>query len=308
MQTTLPKPYLIAIDWGTSSFRARTISYEGKIIDCISTNDGILNAAPHFEKVLFKHITHLQGYSDTLPIVMSGMIGSKNGWHEIPYITLPCDASTLAANILSIPNSHNANIILIPGVYKIGDDADVIRGEETEIVGAINALNLTDASMIITGTHSKVATIKNGKLVDFKTFLTGEMFYALRQSTILGAFKGEVDSYSIWFKKGVEKGFHSKHSGELLNHIFLARTNVLCGDLPPECSLSFLSGILIGSEIGASDYKHDIIWIMGNGKLPQAYSNALQHLGFTVKIVPENTVIQGTLAIFKHDQELSYEK
>ncbi|MBE2898495.1 2-dehydro-3-deoxygalactonokinase [Pasteurellaceae bacterium 20609_3] len=290
--------HLIAVDWGTSSFRARIIGAQGDIIDSVSTDEGILKASPNFETVLFTHLSQLQGYSAELPIVMSGMIGSKNGWLEIPYTSLPCDANTLAKNMLEVPNSQNAKILLIPGVNKTGKSPDVIRGEETEIIGAISALSLTNASMIITGTHSKVASIRNKKMVDFKSFLTGEMFHALCQSTILGAFKGSVDSQSIWFRQGAEQGFDSRHGGQLLNHIFLSRTKVLCGDMPQEYAMSFLSGILIGAEIGASSYQDETVWIMGNGKLPQAYASALEHLGFNFKMVPDNTVIQGTLAIF----------
>lgn len=304
----IDKPYLIAVDWGTSSFRARLVSRRGEILDSISNNEGILNARPHFETVLFKYITRLNGYTKALPVVLSGMIGSKNGWYEADYLPLPLDQSRLAEKIIKIPDQENGQILLIPGGHKTGEFSDVMRGEETEIIGAIALLQLSNASIIVTGTHSKVVSIQAGKLVDFTTFLTGEMFAALCQASILGAFSGEVACESIWFRKGVDIGFNTKHAGDLLNRIFLARSNVLCAELPDKYSRTFLSGILIGAEIGASAYLNDNVFVMGNGKLPRAYMSALQHLGYLAQLVPDNTVVFGTLAIFEKYKELQNEK
>ncbi|WP_052122063.1 2-dehydro-3-deoxygalactonokinase [Gallibacterium anatis] len=292
------KPYLIVVDWGTSSFRARCIDKQGNIIDMISTNEGILKSHPNFEETLFNNIIKLKYYSSSIPIILSGMIGSKNGWKEISYINLPCSIDNLSNKIIRLDNKNNAKILLIPGVCKIDKYPDVIRGEETEVLGAISSLNLKNASIIITGTHSKLIKIEDKKIVNFRTFLTGEMFYALSKASILGAFKNEVDHKSIWFKKGVDIGFNTKHGGDLLNAIFLARSNILCGDLPEKYSLSYLSGVLIGAEIGASNYEQNHIWIMGNGNLPLVYSSALQHLNYSTDIIDENCIIKGYLSIY----------
>ncbi|MFV0447822.1 MAG: 2-dehydro-3-deoxygalactonokinase [Vibrio sp.] len=121
--------------------------------------------------------------------------------------------------------------------------------------------------MIIPGTHSKVVSIEDGFVVDFKTFLTGEMFYALCESTILGTFGKNVDPNSEWFYQGVIRGAKSKHSGDLLSLLFCARSRVLVDNMPEDQSASFISGLLLGSEIGASQYKTQDIWVMGNGNL-----------------------------------------
>lgn len=296
------KPYIVAVDWGTSSFRARLVDKEGRVISDISTNEGILKSKGQFELVLQKSLQSLSHYHIGIPIVMSGMIGSKNGWFEAKYTDLPCSIHTLATNISIIPSSLG-EILLIPGVCKQGKDADVIRGEETEVMGAIRLLGLENANLIIPGTHSKVVSIQNGIFNDFKTFLTGEMFFALCESTILGAFGRDVDCQSEAFTIGVKQGFDSTHSGELLHHVFLARSRVLLSDLDEKDSASFLSGVLIGAEIGASAYQQNDIWIMGNGKLPLAYQTALQSLNFNAQIVPDNTVVLGSLAIFDSYKE-----
>lgn len=288
---------IIAVDWGTSSFRARHLSDTGKIVDSISNKQGITQIKEGFEKILKQNICNLKGYNLSLPIVMSGMIGSKNGWHETIYTELPCDKYSLASNILKI-DSDIGKLYFIPGVAKHDDYPDVLRGEETEIVGAVNLLNIKQATMIIPGTHSKVAYVENGQLVNFKTFLTGEMFAALCKSSILGSFGTDIDISSIWFCKGVEQGYKTKHAGDLLSIIFLARSKVLIGTLPPEKSISYLSGMLIGAEIGASSYISHNIWIMGNGLLPKAYQTALRYLKFEVQLVPKDAIIQGYLSIF----------
>lgn len=295
-------PYIVAVDWGTSSFRARLVDKFGQVISETSTDEGILKSKGRFEQVLQKNVIQLSHYHEGIPIVMSGMIGSKNGWFEAKYTDLPCTVDSLVQDMSVIPSTLG-DILLIPGVCKRGEHADVIRGEETEVMGAIQLLGLQDANMIIPGTHSKVVTIQNGIFNDFKTFLTGEMFFALCESTILGAFGIDVDSQSEAFKMGVKRGFDSHHSGELLHHIFLARSRVLLNDLDEKASASFLSGVLIGSEIGASVYQQNDIWIMGNGKLPLAYQTALQSLNFNAQIVPNNTVVLGSLAIFEAYKE-----
>lgn len=291
-------PYIVALDWGTSSFRARLVAASGEVIQTISNNEGILASNGQFDEVLERNLNQLNGYEQGMPVVMSGMIGSRNGWYEAAYTQLPCDAKSLSKGleVVSLNTSHN--IYIIPGLMKSGEVSDVIRGEETEIIGAIEHLNLTSASMIIPGTHSKVVDIEQGKIVDFKTYLTGELFHAICKSTILGSFGNEVNTSSPWFKQGVIKGLNTQHGGELLNLLFTARSRVLVSDMPASESATFISGLLIGSEIGASDYRRGTVWIMGNGKLPQAYQSALNVAGITCNIVPENIVVAGTLSIF----------
>ncbi|MDA3979397.1 2-dehydro-3-deoxygalactonokinase [Gallibacterium sp. AGMB14963] len=291
---------VISIDWGTSSFRARELKSNGDILKIISTDEGILKSKDNFEKVLEKN---LSTFTKNIPIIMSGMIGSKQGWFETKYLPLPCDSEVLARNISKV-SSCLGDIFIIPGLYKADTKFDVMRGEETEIIGAIHRLNIRNASIVVTGTHSKVVTIKNGLIVDFNSYLTGEMFAALCKSSILGAFGNRVDIESEWFKLGVEVGYKSSNGGGLLNAIFQARSRVLVSDLPESYSASFLSGVLIGAEIGASTYL-DEIWIMGNGNLPMAYEKAFTYLNFKVSLVPDNTVIWGSLEVFNKYKEIN---
>ncbi|MDG6896091.1 2-dehydro-3-deoxygalactonokinase [Volucribacter amazonae] len=292
---------IITVDWGTSSFRANLVTSEGKVIETIANNQGITQINQSFKQVLQQNLGQLTGYQANIPIIMSGMIGSKNGWYEVPYVSLPCNSQTLAQGIVKL-NEPEIEIYIIAGVAKTGKDTDVLRGEETEIIGAITSLNLIDTTMIIPGTHSKVVKIEQGLLTDFKTFLTGEMFSALCQATILGSFGSKVSETSPWFYQGVELAYQTQHAGDLLNIIFQARSQVLIAKLPPQEAASFLSGMLIGAEIGASNYAYPDIWILGNGKLPQLYQQALAHLNYRSQIVPNNAASLGALTIFNQYQ------
>ncbi|MFV0447821.1 MAG: 2-dehydro-3-deoxygalactonokinase [Vibrio sp.] len=135
-------PYIVAVDWGTSSFRARAVAESGKVLATVSTNEGIRNVGGEFKAVLAKHLSQLEGYSQGMPIVMSGMIGSRNGWREAPYTQLPCSSNSLASKMLPLEIEGIDNLFVVPGVFKTGEQSDVIRGEETEIVGARDSLML----------------------------------------------------------------------------------------------------------------------------------------------------------------------
>ncbi|WP_082733699.1 2-dehydro-3-deoxygalactonokinase [Polycladidibacter hongkongensis] len=295
----MTKAALIAVDWGTSSFRARTIDADLNVIDLISTDEGILKAKGQFEQVFASNLRRLDGFQEDLPIVMSGMIGSRNGWVEVPYMSLPAHLSDLSGQTGKITLAGFGPITLVPGVMARGQAADVMRGEETELFGAIQMLDLKEGRLIIPGSHSKHVVIKEGAIFQFNTFLTGELFHALTNATILGAFGKEVCPRCPWFDQGVIAGAQEGDAGALLGRLFSARARVLVDGMPEKHAACYLSGMLIGAELCATHQQSHKLWILGNGKLPHIYQQAATLLDINAQIVPEGAAVAGAVQIAK---------
>ena len=293
------KAKLIAIDWGTSSFRARTVTAECEVIDTIFSDEGILKAKDRFEEVFRSHIPNLKGFEQGLPIILSGMIGSRNGWREAPYATMPTRPDALSKAMTKLELEGFGDVWFIPGIMAEGEKADVMRGEETEIFGALEMLGIKDATMIIPGTHSKHVDIRGGAIESYRTYLTGEMFHALTTATILGAFGKTVCDGCEWFEEGVRIGAKDGSSGALLNRVFTARARVLVDGLPEDHAACYLSGMLIGAELKEAMGQEGDIWILGNGKLPEIYLHALKVLGGDAQIVPMGGVVHGAMQVAK---------
>lgn len=288
---------LVAVDWGTSSFRARTVRADRSVIDTISTDEGILKAKGRFEEVFRTHIPALKGYRAGLPVILSGMIGSRNGWVEVPYATMPTKPDALSKAMTKIEVEGIGDVWFIPGIMAEGDKADVMRGEETEIFGALEMLGIANATMIIPGTHSKHVDIRDGAIQSYRTYITGEMFHALTTATILGAFGKDVCEDCEWFAEGVRIGARDGNSGALLNRLFTARARVLVDGLPENHAACYLSGMLIGAELKEAMGQDGDIWILGNGRLPEIYLKALKVLGGDAKIVPMGGVVHGAMQV-----------
>ena len=290
---------LVAVDWGTSSFRACTLSNQMEILDKISTEQGILQCDGKFEEILRDNLKGLKGLHTELPVVLSGMITSRNGWVEVPYTTLPTTAADLSSAAKQVTLPDLGPLWFIPGIKAEGAEADVMRGEETEILGAISHFNLRDATMIIPGTHSKHTIIRDGAIQSFRTYLTGEMFSTLTKSTILGTFGSKAcEAGCSWFEEGIRIGARQGGAGALLNRVFSARSRVLVDGMPQEHAACYLSGLLIGAELSeAIVTSQDTLWILGNGRLPELYQRGFSVLGAPSKIVPHGSAVFGAAQV-----------
>ncbi|QUS58626.1 2-dehydro-3-deoxygalactonokinase (plasmid) [Pseudovibrio brasiliensis] len=270
-----------------------------KILDKISTEQGILQCDGKFEEVLRDNLNGLKGFHRGLPVVLSGMITSRNGWVEVPYATLPASAADLSCATKQVTLPNLGPLWFIPGIKAEGAQADVMRGEETEILGAISHFNLRDATIIIPGSHSKHTIIRDGAIRSFRTYLTGEMFSALTKSTILGAFGSKTcETGCSWFEEGIRIGARQGGAGALLNRVFSARSRVLVDGMPEEHAACCLSGLLIGAELSeAIATSQDTLWILGNGRLPELYQRGFSVLGATSKIVPHGSAAFGAAQV-----------
>ncbi|WP_198670173.1 2-dehydro-3-deoxygalactonokinase [Dyella sp. C9] len=270
---------LIALDWGTSQLRAYRLDASGGVREQRSRPWGVR----HLPDGSFDGA--LAGITDgwpQLPRVACGMVGSRNGWMEAPYVEVPAGAIHLAAGVQRLRAADGLDVHIVPGLRQ-GHGPDVMRGEETQIIGAL-ALHpeLGERSnWILPGTHSKWARVVNGVVVDFCTLMTGELFGLLWRHSILGtgAHAGNMDAQA--FDRGVLAARDSGEQGAL-SRLFSARALMLEGRLEAAGVADYLSGLLIGEEfrssLSARRFPADTPFqLIGDVPLCERYRRAARH-------------------------------
>jgi 2-dehydro-3-deoxygalactonokinase len=272
---------LIGIDWGTTHARAYRIGADGTVLAQREAPLGIQRLAG---KVFAEALDELLGEwrRDPLPRLACGMVGSRNGWIEAPYVDTP---ATLAALAASLVHTAGRELAIVPGCMT--RDArgvpDVMRGEETQVLGA-RADGDTDALYVLPGTHSKWATVERGEITAFATFMTGEMHAVLLAHSILARLAdsgGELQAAE--FARGVA---HGLGDGALLHDVFAARTLALTGELARDGVADFLSGLLIGREVRdglvfarRAGRAAEAVRLVGAQPLCDRYATACAHAG-----------------------------
>lgn len=275
---------LIGLDWGTSSLRAYLFDNQGAIQEVRAQPWGIRQLpAGGFEEALHS-IT--QGWP-ALPRLACGMVGSRNGWYEVPYLELPAGAEQLAGSIAAATMGDGTLLWIVPGLHN-HHGPDVMRGEETQLIGALRMQPALAAksTWLLPGTHSKWASVRDGQTVDFCTRMTGEFYAVLRHHSILGsgmpqATAGAQSMDAIAFQRGVIAARDSGASGAL-SVLFSARTLMLDGALQPASVSDYLSGLLIGEELrslaASSRFALDTtIQLIGEAPLCARYRAAGHH-------------------------------
>jgi 2-dehydro-3-deoxygalactonokinase len=293
---------LVALDWGTSSLRAYLLGESGRIVDRRAEPWGILQLPDRDFRTAFDRITaDWSSAQGPLPAIASGMIGSAQGWIEAPYIDVPAGPEQLARRLAAVPGTQ---LYIVPGIAQRGSSPDVMRGEETQIVGALAAEpSLADSLVVLPGTHSKWVHLAGGRVREFTTYMTGELFAVLRAHSILGrlapAGVGDVGSDPGAFERGVLAAQRS--AGGLGPLLFAARASVLVGDLPAESSLEFLSGLLIGDELRAElASSQRPAALIGDPALCARYAAALELLGIDGVLALDDAAPAGLWAIAQH--------
>ena len=292
---------LIAIDWGTTRFRAWLVDAGGTIVDRLDKTAGILSVGDGDFGGTFDLLVGpwLQQHG-RMPVVASGMIGSRQGWHEAPYAECPAGAGDLADRLVAVTSPAGTAVRLVPGVMRTDEDGvpDVMRGEETQVVGCLAAGDPPRRVFVLPGTHSKWAITEQGRITRFATFMTGELYALLRGHGILGRLM-EGDAHDpLTFRRGVAYG--SKAGGGLLKRLFSVRTLPLFERLPATGVASYLSGLLIGQEIaeaiawaGAPHIATTRPTIVGSSTLAPHYAEALAFLGIESSTGPEEAAVTG---------------
>ena len=282
---------LIGLDWGTTSCRAYLLGADGVVLERVADGPGILKV----ENGAFgAALDGMTGRWDlALPVILSGMIGSRQGWREAPYARCPAGADDIVRALAAVDHGGR-KIVLVPGLSTENDGMpDVMRGEETQILGALALSERAEGLFLLPGTHSKWAEVAGGRIVSFRTFMTGEVFGALKSHTILGRLMREgVDAGG--FARGVAEGAALGSAGALLNRLFATRTYGLMDTLADTALSDYLSGLLVGAEIAeATKRPESAVTVIASPALAQRYTDALALLGHRGALAPDDCVAAG---------------
>lgn len=282
---------LIGLDWGTTSCRAYLIGEDGGVLARANDGPGILRV----ENGAFgAALDTMIGGWPKLPIILSGMIGSRQGWVEAPYARCPAGADDIVQALATIDHGGRS-ISLVPGLSTENDAMpDVMRGEETQIFGALALSGGDQGLFLLPGTHSKWAEASGGRIVSFRTFMTGEVFGALKDHTILGRLMRAGAPDADAFARGVREGAAQVSAGALLNRLFATRTYGLMDRLEDTALSDYLSGLLVGAEIAeATKRTESAVTIIASPALATRYADALKLLGHESNLAPDDCVAAG---------------
>ncbi len=269
---------MIGVDWGTTSFRAFRIARDGTVRDRRSGQRGILNVPDgRFGDTLREEIGPWLAAGEN-HVLLSGMIGSRQGWKEAPYLPCPAGVTELAAALVDIGFDW-AKVKLVPGLSGTDESGvtEVMRGEETQALG-VPALLSAGGLACLPGTHSKWVRVEGGRITGFTTHMTGEAYGALRGYTILGRMMRDGPADGAPFDAGVRR---SGEPGGLLHHIFGVRALALADRISESDAPAYLSGILIGHEVRAAlaDEAGAVVEVIGAPDLSLLYARAIAACG-----------------------------
>ena len=285
---------MIAVNWGTSNFRAYKLNARGHVEAEKSSDQGAAKVpAGGFQDALAGEIMGwLDGHDNR--ILMSGMVGARRGWKEAPYLPIPATFEQVVKGVIKL-DVEGMDVRIVPGLICADWNGvpDVMRGEETEILGCSTEAGW-NMHFCLPGTHTKWARIENGKIGTFSTSMTGDLFRAIRESTILRTCTQHEPNDESAFLLGVSR---SGHDGQLGHLLFGVRTLVLTGKMSETSASSYLSGLLIGSEVRSLSRKDDDVHLIGDASLCALYQKALRELGVGSTIEPEGAALRGLLRI-----------
>ena len=287
----------IAVDWGTSTFRAYLVQ-NNEVSDTIETKDGMKFVKSHlFEQTLLTLIDRWLDNDKITEILASGMVGSKQGWEEAPYQKTPCNLKSLNYITPSLKDNR-ISLKIFSGVSQI-NQPDVMRGEETQIAGFLNENPNFNGSICLPGTHSKWVEIKNNNIIKFKTFMTGELFEIISKNSVLihSVEAGKIDKMELL--KSVDKIFQNP---ELFsNALFQLRADDLINSKGPTIYKSRLSGYLLAIELlGSMEFwKNNDIVLIGNPDLTEMYQFVLNKKVKSIKKFLSSDMVLKGLKNFK---------
>lgn len=301
--------HLIALDWGTTSLRAYRFDGDGQVVEARQLPAGILRVATEggatagFERAFEQACGDWRAVRPASAIIACGMIGSAQGWREAPYLEIPASLDELGRALTEVETQSGAVLHIIPGLLARGPLPEVMRGEETQVAGVIEegveAPTGAGADLWIglPGTHSKWVRVRDRRIVQFHTFMTGEVFAALCAHTLLGrTMRSPATPDHHAFDRGVAVARSPEARAGVLSTIFSTRTLGLMGALPAEAQADYLSGLLVGHEIAAlahlAEHGEPIV-LVGNEDLCQRYRRALAAFGYAPVTIASGATERG---------------
>lgn len=287
----------IAVDWGTTNRRAYLVGPSVESGQEFEDGKGILAVGSGQFEASVDEIRHRLG---DRPMLLAGMVGSNRGWVETPYVPCPAGLDELARGLLRV----DARTAIVPGVSFLDQArADVMRGEEVQLLGAVGAGQIpADCLVCHPGTHNKWVRVEAGRIHAFRTVMTGELFNLLKDRSILSDLLGNTATTGKPFSDGVRRGLSGAGvSAEL----FGARAGVLLGRMDRSDGASFVSGLLIGEDVrlGLSERIGSTVIVMGRPELTGLYAHALSEAGVESKQIDgEGAFIAGAREIVERIQ------
>ncbi|WP_027040210.1 2-dehydro-3-deoxygalactonokinase [Mesorhizobium ciceri] len=290
-------PAVAAVDWGTTRMRVWLIDGQGKVLAERRGDDGLITAQQKgFSTILEGHLAAM-GAPAALPVIICGMAGSRQGWLEAPYVTVPAPLSAILAGAASVPG-QSRDIRIVPGLaQRLADAPDVMRGEETQLAGA--GLQAKGRQLVcMPGTHSKWVLVEDGTVTGFGTWPTGELFSVLAAHSILRHSLGEhpkpVTSDNPFFRRWCETALGE--GGDVTSRLFSIRAAGLLQDLKADDAAACLSGLLIGGEIASASRRHgagtEPVVLIASGALAALYQAALGFAGLEVRSVDADEAVR----------------
>ncbi|PTQ73650.1 2-dehydro-3-deoxygalactonokinase [Pseudomonas sp. GV071] len=309
---------LIALDWGTTSLRAYRLAADATVLQERTLHAGIMQlpkaarvlagalCSDGFELAFDEACGDWLDAEPHLPVIACGMVGSAQGWREATYCDTPANVTRLGHSLVTVHSVRGVDIHIVPGVIQRSRLPNVMRGEETQVLGALAHLpEQMDGSLLIglPGSHSKWVEVADRCIVHFDTFMTGELFAVLCEHSILGRTQQRSAHFDTEaFDRGVQVALSREGQIGPLSTLFSARTLGLTGMLTATAQPDYLSGLLIGHELQAlaatlrqrhGEQPLPAVLLIGNYPLCQRYSRALAACGFAVVSVAEQATERG---------------
>ena len=307
---------LIALDWGTTSLRAYLLGSTGQVLKVRTLACGIMQlpgtarlvagqwCADGFELAFDDACGDWLDANPGVPVIACGMVGSAQGWCEAPYRETPASLNALGTALQRVRSVRGVDLHIVPGVIQRSALPNVMRGEETQVLGVVQSFpQLNDCLIGLPGSHSKWVQVQDGNLVHFDTFMTGELYAAVCEHTILGRTQQRSEQFDpAAFDRGVQVALSPDGRLGPLSTLFSARTLGLTGQLSPTQQPDYVSGLLIGHELSAlggavrerrGAAPMPAIILIGNSRLCERYQRALAACGFADVRLAEQATEQG---------------
>jgi 2-dehydro-3-deoxygalactonokinase len=296
----MTEPAYVAVDWGTSSFRLWLVDRVGEVLAERRSGEGMLTAAEDgFPAVLQAHLAAVEA-PDHLPVLVCGMAGARTGWVEAGYVDTPAPLADVLKKAVRV-GGEARDIRILPGIAQRDAAApDVMRGEETQLLGALGLEAAGEALVCMPGTHSKWARVKDGTVERFSTFMTGELFSVVSRQTILSlAVAGADEAEDVAsFTAAVKAAYDAPAFAA--NLLFTARSRQLLFGGTPTAARETLSGTLIGAELAAGlsgNVPRAGVTLIASGRLAALYRHAFDTLSVLVRPLDAEEAVRRGLSM-----------
>ena len=294
----------IAVDWGTSNLRAWAMGPTGPLAQAVS-DDGMGKLQPdQFESALIRLIEPWLTAAKT-SVLACGMVGARQGWREAPYRAVPC-APVAAGGILQVPTlDRRISFYIAPGLRQ-DRPADVMRGEETQVAGALALTPGFDGVICAPGTHSKWMQLSAGEVVSFQTYMTGELYALLSQQSVL---RHSMAGAEGWDDAAFDDGLSDALSrpDQIAARLFSLRAEFLLHGMTPMQARARLSGLLIGLELAAAKpyWLGQRVILIGAPALAGNYLRALSSQGLHAETLDATACTLAGLSSLHHQARQS---